>query len=113
MSMSVIKTLAARSCAVMALAALVSACTTVSAVYTLQQRLTAIGIPEDTAYCMVDKLQDDLDGEDLRDLADYSTRIAKASSTASAIEQLVRIDNPRAVAAVGRAGFSCTTGFGR
>lgn len=92
---------------------LVSACATASAVVTLQDRLTAIGISPDTARCMVGELQDDLDGEDLRDLADYSTRIARAPSTAAAIEQLVRIDNPRAVAAVGRSAFSCTTGIGR
>lgn len=95
------------------IASQLTACATAGAVVTLQQRLTAIGIPRDTAFCMVEKLQGDLNGEDLRDLADYSVRISRAPSTASAIEQLVRIDNPRAVAAVGRAGFSCTTGFGR
>ncbi|MEO1016030.1 MAG: hypothetical protein AAFX08_12685 [Pseudomonadota bacterium] len=78
---------------------------------TLENRFQAIGIPEGTASCMVDDLADSLTTEDLSDLAQYTLRVSRAPTTTEAIASLARIDNPRAVAAVGQAGISCVTGF--
>jgi len=90
----------------------VCACAT-GAKFTLEERFRDIGIPPRTAACMVDDLSDSLDNADLRDLARYTNRISRAPSGTAAIEQLLRIDNPRAVAAIGAAAFTCVTGVGR
>ena len=99
-------------CLPIALAAvgILSGCAT-AARATLENRFQAIGIPEGTAVCMVDDLSDELNAQDLSDLARYTFRIARAPSTIAAIRELIKIDNPRAVSAVGRAGFNCVTGF--
>ncbi|MEM6414125.1 MAG: hypothetical protein AAF720_05655 [Pseudomonadota bacterium] len=90
----------------------IAGCAT-AARYTLEDRFQAIGIPEKTSVCMVDELDESLNDNDLTALAKYTTRISRASSTTAAIQELVKIDNPRAVAAIGQAGFTCVTGFGR
>ncbi len=89
---------------------MLGACAT-AARYTLQDRFRAIGIPADTADCMVDELDDRLSNEDVQDLARYTVQLTRANSTLAAIRSLMNIDNPRAVAAVGASGVSCVTGF--
>ena len=95
-----------------ALAAIVflSGCATVAR-YTLQDRFKAIGIPAGTADCMVDELEQRLSSEDVQDLARYTISLARADSTFAAIRSLMKIDNPRAVKAVGASGISCVTGL--
>ena len=88
----------------------VSACAT-AARYTLQDRFRAIGLPAETADCMVGELDQRLSSEDLQDLARYTLTLARADSTLGAIRSLMQIDNPRAVSAVGASGVSCVTGF--
>ena len=90
--------------------ALLAACATAAKV-TLEDRFQAIGIPQGTAECMVDDLDERLSDDDLQDLARYSVRLARAKSTADAIRSLMQIDNPRAVTAIGRSAVSCVTGF--
>ena len=89
---------------------LLAGCAT-AARYTLQDRFRAIGIPADTADCMVDELDERLSNEDLQDLARYTVRLSRADSTLAAIRSLMTIDNPRAVTAVGASGVACVTGF--
>lgn len=96
--------------AALAGAGLLSACATVAKV-TLEDRFQAIGIPAGTAECMVDDLDQNLSDEDLQDLARYTIGLARANSTMAAVRSLMKIDNPRAVVAIGRAGVSCVTGF--
>ena len=79
--------------------------------YTLQDRFRAIGLPAETADCMVGELEQRLSSEDLQDLARYTLQLSRADSTFAAIQSLMRIDNPRAVKAVGAAGLSCVTGL--
>jgi hypothetical protein len=62
---------------------------------------------------MVDDLDENLSGEDLQDLAKYTVGLSRADTTAEAVDQLLKINNPRAVVAVGKAAFSCVTGLGR
>jgi hypothetical protein len=80
---------------------------------TLEDRFQAIGIPEGIATCMVDDLDRNLSDEDLQDLARYTLRLSRADTTMAAVRSLMQIDNPRAVAAIGRAGVSCIAGFAR
>ena len=89
---------------------LISSCATVAKA-TLEDRFQEIGIPEGTAVCMVDDLDKRLSDDDLSDLARYTVRLARADSTVEAIRSLLRIDNPRAVAAIGAAALGCVTGF--
>ena len=89
-----------------------AACAT-AAKYTLDDRFQAIGISPDNAACMVDRLDDTLTNDEINDLARYTLRVRRAPSTAAAIEELLKFDNARVVAEVGKAGFSCVTGFGR
>ena len=79
--------------------------------YTLQDRFRAIGIPDNIADCMVSDLDERLSNDDLEDLARYTVRLSRADNTAQAIRSLMKIDNPRAVTAVGAAGVSCVGGF--
>lgn len=94
-----------------ALVALMLAGCATAARYTLQDRFRAIGIPDGTADCMVDELDDRLSNEDLQDLAKYTVRLSRADTTMAAIRSLMTIDNPRAVAAVGASGVACVTGL--
>lgn len=94
----------------LAIILLTSSCAT-AARYTLQDRFRAIGIPDGTADCMVDELGARLSSEDLQDLARYTVTLARANSTLAAIRSLMRIENPRAVTAVGQSGVSCVTGL--
>jgi len=93
------------------LAALALAGCATAAKYTLQDRFRAIGIPGDTADCMVDELDQRLSNDDLQDLARYTLRVARADSTLAAIRALMQIDNPRAVTAIGASGVACVTGL--
>lgn len=93
-----------------AAAMMLASCAT-AARYTLQDRFRAIGIPADTADCMVDELDERLSSEDLQDLARYTVRLARADSTLAAIRALMQIDNPRAVTAIGASGVACVSGL--
>jgi hypothetical protein len=92
--------------------ALLAGCAT-AARATLENRFEAIGLSPRMASCMVDDLDDRLSDGDLRDLARYSTGLARADTPLQAIDRLLEFDNPRAVAAIGRAAFACVTGFDR
>lgn len=99
-----------RAGAALAGAILTVSCATVARV-TLEDRFQAIGMPEGTALCMVDELDQRLSDEDLEQLARFTLRLSRADSTMSAIRSLMTIENTRIVAAIGRAGVSCVTGF--
>jgi hypothetical protein len=80
---------------------------------TLQDRFEAIGLSPRMASCMVDDLDERLSDDDLRDLARYTVGLSRADTPLQAIDSLLEIDNPRAVAAIGRSAFACVTGFNR
>jgi hypothetical protein len=80
---------------------------------TLKDRFRAIGLSADMADCMVDELDERLDDRDLQDLARYTVGLSRADTPLEAVESLLRIDNPRAVVAIGASAFSCVAGFGR
>jgi hypothetical protein len=92
--------------------AFLASCATAAKV-TLNDRFKSIGLSAEMADCMVDDLDERLSDEDLRDLARYTAGLSRADSPGQAVDALLKFDNPRAVAAIGRAAFSCVTGFGR
>jgi cytochrome c553 len=98
--------------AVIAAAVSLTACAT-AARATLIDRFEAIGLSPKMATCMVDDLDDRLSDDDMRDLARYTVGLSRADTPGKAIDQLLEFDNPRAVAAIGRAAFACVTGFDR
>lgn len=89
-----------------------AACAT-AARATLRDRFEAIGLSPRMASCMVDDLDDRLSDDDLRDLARYTVGLSRADTPLQAVDSLLEIDNPRAVAAIGRAAFACVTGSNR
>ena len=89
---------------------LLAGCAT-AARYTLQDRFRAIGLPDQTADCMVDELDQRLSSQDLTDLAQYTLRLSRSDSTLGAIRALMSIDNPRAVTAIGASGAACVSSF--
>ncbi len=99
-----------RAALVLGAVLMIAGCAT-AARYTLQDRFRAIGLPAQTADCMVDELEQRLSSEDVQDLARYTLQLSRADSTLGAIRLLMGIDNPRAVAAIGRSGISCVSGF--
>lgn len=76
---------------------------------TLENRLQAIGVPAGTATCMATDLKGNLSTDDVIDLTRYTFTLSRVDSVAAAIDALLQIDNPRAVRAIGQAGFSCVT----
>lgn len=89
-----------------------AACAT-AARETLENRFEAIGLSPKMASCMVADIDERLSDDDMRDLARYTVGLSRADTPGKAIDQLLAFDNPRAVAAIGRAAFSCVTGFDR
>ncbi len=87
---------------------LVTGCATLTTA-TLENRLQAIGLSADTASCMATDLNESLSQDDVIDLTRYTFNIATSSSTLGVIRELLKIDNPRAVSAVGKAGVSCVS----
>lgn len=92
--------------AIASVAALLSACAT-GAKLTIENRLAAIGLPTGQASCMAGQLEERLSSEDLQDVARYTLTLSRADSTGETLDALMRIDNPRAVAAIGASGVSC------
>ncbi len=101
-----------RTLCLVAVALTAAACATAARV-TLIDRFEAIGLSPKMASCMVDDLDDRLSDDDMRDLARYTVGLSRADTPGKAIDQLLKFDNPRAVAGIGRAAFSCVTGFDR
>lgn len=85
---------------------LTGACATV-ATATLENRFQALGLPQGTASCMATDLNENLSRDDIVDLTQYTFSLSRADSASAVISALMGIDNPRAVTAVGQAGFTC------
>ncbi|MEL6379494.1 MAG: hypothetical protein AAFR69_00085 [Pseudomonadota bacterium] len=56
---------------------------------------------------MATDLGESLSQDDLIDLTRYTYSLSQADSAVAIVRSLMEIENPRAVTAVGQAGFSC------
>ena len=84
-----------------------TACATVSPRSRIENRFVEFGLGENQAACMGNELDDRLDRSDLNAVADFIGNLNGANSPGQALEALTSIDNPRAAAAIARAGISC------
>jgi len=99
-----------RTTAALAAAFLMTACASLSPRAALVENFIDFGLSRDRSVCLADELSDRLDRDDLVDIADYVGGLNVAESPGDALEALVRIENPRAAAAVARAGILCAFG---
>lgn len=83
------------------------ACATMSAASRIEKQLVALGISDPRAECLAEELRDNLDRGDLNDVADFLEGVNRAQSPGGALDALLRIDNPRAAAAIASAGIVC------
>lgn len=75
--------------------------------YTIEDQLEKTGIPKNRASCMAGQLDERLSDDDLRELAGYMKTLGRADTPGQALDALLKIDNPRAVVAIGASGLSC------
>lgn len=90
------------------LAALViTGCATVSPARRVEKQLISLGVSEARADCLADELDQDLDRGDLKDVADFLDDLNRAETPGGTLDALLRIENPRAAAAIAKAGIAC------
>ena len=90
--------------------AMTTSCASVAPRQSIEDQFVDFGFNRDRAACLADELQDRLDRDDLSDLADYISGLNSVDTPRQALDALLRIENPRAVAAIGPAGLSCALG---
>ena len=86
---------------------LLAACASVSPRAELRDNFVEFGVSEERAACLADELDERLDRSDLTDVADYINGLNSVDTAGEALDALIRIDNPRAAAAIGSAGLAC------
>jgi len=96
--------------AVIAAAAILGACATLSPASRIQSQLVDLGISKSRASCIADELSDRLDRSDLNEVADFLDDINAAESAGGTIDRLAAIDNTRAAAAVAASAITCALG---
>lgn len=88
----------------------VSACATLSPASRIESQLVSLGISEPRAACLAEEISEDLDRDDLNDVADFLEGLNRAQSPGRAIDALLRIDNADAAAAIAAAALACAIG---
>ena len=86
---------------------LIVACATVSPHARIENRLVEFGFSEERADCLAEELDERLDRSDMQAVADFIGDLNAASSPGETLDALISIDNPRAAAAIARAGVAC------
>ena len=86
---------------------MMTACATISPHARIENRLIEFGFSEERADCLAEELDDRLDRSDLEAVADFIGDLNAASSPGETLDALIGIDNPRAAAAIARAGIAC------
>lgn len=95
-------------CAAMMFAS--AACVTMSSASRIEKQLKSLGVAEQRAECLSEELDRNLDSRDLKDVADFLEGLNRAQGPGQALDALLRIDNPRAAAAIASAGIVCAFG---
>jgi len=88
-------------------ALLAAACATVSPRVRVEESFIDFGLSQERASCLANELDERLDRGDLADVADYVSGLNRVDTPRQALDALLRIDNPRAVGAIGAAGIAC------
>jgi hypothetical protein len=87
-----------------------AACVTMSPASRIEKQLKSLGVGDQRAECLAGELDDNLDRRDLKDVADFLEGLNRAQGPGQALDALLRIDNPRAAAAIASAGIVCAFG---
>jgi hypothetical protein len=88
----------------------VAACATMSPASRVKSQLIALGVSEPRAECLAGELKDHLDKSDLNDVANFLEDLNRAQTPGNALDALLKIENPRAAAAIASAGITCALG---
>lgn len=99
-----------RSIAVLGALLLAGACATISPKAKVEKNFVDFGLSPERAACLAKELDARLDSGDLADVADYVGGLNKVETASEALDALLHIENPRAVAAIGAASLSCAFG---
>ncbi|MEO1252680.1 MAG: hypothetical protein AAFW81_10080 [Pseudomonadota bacterium] len=86
---------------------LIAACATLSPRGAIEDRFVELGISNERASCLADALDERLDRDDLRDVADFLENFQAAGSAGGVLDALLAIDNPRVATEIARASVSC------
>lgn len=87
-----------------------AACATMSPAARVKSQLVALGVSEPRAECLAGELKDRLDKSDLDDVANFLEDLNRAQTPGNTLDALLKIDNPRAAAAIASAGLACAFG---
>lgn len=87
-----------------------AACVTMSPASRIEKQLKSLGVADARAECLSEELDRNLDSRDLKDVADFLEGLNRAQGPGQALDALLRIDNPRAAAAIASAGIVCAFG---
>lgn len=87
-----------------------SACATITPASRVKSQLISLGVSEPRAECLTGELKGRLERSDLNDVANFLEELNRAQTPGSALDALLKIDNPRAAAAVASAGVACAFG---
>ncbi|MEO1135763.1 MAG: hypothetical protein AAFW68_04005 [Pseudomonadota bacterium] len=85
----------------------IAACATVSPRKRIENRFVEFGLSDNKAECMASELDDRLDRDDLRAVADFVGNLNAAGSAGETLDALLSIDNARAAGAIAAAGVAC------
>lgn len=90
-----------------ALAAAATSCASLSARSRIETGLIDLGMGASRARCIAGELAEDLTRRELNAVADFVDGLAREETPGGALDAILRIDDPRAAAAVGAAALSC------
>lgn len=86
---------------------MLASCATVSPRARIEDRFYELGLSQERSECLADELDERLDRDELKDVADFLTDLNDAGSAGGALDALLSIDNPRIAASIARASVAC------
>lgn len=96
-----------RTAALIGVILMLASCATVSPRLRIEDRFVELGLSRERSECLANELDDRLDRDDLRNVADFLTDLNDAGSAGGALDALLSMDNPRIAASIARASVAC------
>ncbi|PQA88571.1 hypothetical protein [Hyphococcus luteus] len=85
----------------------VAACATLSPRVRIENRFVELGLSENKAECMAHELDERLDRDNMKAVADFVGELNAAGSAGGVLDAMLGIDNARAAAAIAASGVAC------
>ncbi len=95
-----------KTCLILAVITL-AACATVSPRMRIENRFVELGFSEGKATCMANELDERLDREKMKSVADFVGELSAAESAGGVLDALLGIDDAGAAAAIAASGVAC------